>query len=84
VTDKKNADKTAKCWEAAPEGRAVHLEYNKAGDEVWVSIWNRKDKQSEIVVYDDKTLKEKTRIRDARLITPTGKFNVYNTMKDIY
>jgi nitrite reductase (NO-forming)/hydroxylamine reductase len=34
--------------------------------------------------YDDKTLKEKTRIRDARLITPTGKFNVYNTMKDIY
>jgi nitrite reductase (NO-forming)/hydroxylamine reductase len=34
--------------------------------------------------YDDKTLKEKTRIRDARLITPTGKFNAYNTMKDIY
>jgi nitrite reductase (NO-forming)/hydroxylamine reductase len=84
VTDKKKPEKVAKCWEVAPEGRAVHLEYNKAGDEVWVSVWNRKDKQSEIVVYDDKTLKEKTRLRDPRLVTPTGKFNVYNTMKDIY
>jgi nitrite reductase (NO-forming)/hydroxylamine reductase len=73
-----------KCWEASTEGRAVHLEYNKDGDEVWVSIWNRRDKQSEVVVYDDKTLKEKTRLRDPRLITPTGKFNVYNTVHDIY
>src|SRR3989304_4179354 len=84
VTEKKKPDKVAKCWEVAAEGRAVHLEYNKAGDEVWVSVWNRKDKQSEIVVYDDKTLKEKTRIRDPRLVTPTGKFNVYNTTRDIY
>lgn len=84
VTEKKNPDKVAKCWEVAAEGRAVHPEYNKAGDEVWVSVWNRKDKQSEIVVYDDKTLKEKTRIRDPRIVTPTGKFNVYNTTKDIY
>ena len=84
VTEKKNPDKVAKCWEVAAEGRAVHMEYNKAGDEVWVSVWNRKDKQSEIVVYDDKTLKEKTRIRDPRIVTPTGKFNVYNTTKDIY
>ena len=84
VTEKKKPDKVAKCWEVAAEGRAVHLEYNKAGDEVWVSVWNRKDKQSEIVIYDDKTLKEKTRIRDPRIVTPTGKFNVYNTTKDIY
>src|SRR3989304_2524904 len=84
VTEKKKPDKVAKCWEVAAEGRAVHLEYNKAGDEVWVSVWNRKDKQSEIVVYDDKTLKEKTRIRDPRLGTPPGKFNVYNTTRDIY
>ena len=84
VTEKKKPDKVAKCWEVAAEGRAVHPEYNKAGDEVWVSVWNRKDKQSEIVVYDDKTLKEKTRIRDPRLVTPTGKFNVYNTTRDIY
>ena len=84
VIAKKNPTADPKCWEAASEGRAVHLEYNKAGDEVWVSIWNRKDKQSALVVYDDKTLKEKARLLDPRLVTPTGKFNVYNTVKDIY
>jgi nitrite reductase (NO-forming)/hydroxylamine reductase len=84
VVSKKKPDEAPRCWEAATEGRAVHLEYNKAGDEVWVSVWKRKDQQSEIVVYDDKTLREKTRIRDPRIVTPTGKFNVYNTMKDIY
>ena len=36
----------------------------------------------EIVVYDDATLTEKARIKD--LNTPTGKFNVNNTVKDIY
>lgn len=84
VVSKKEPEAKPKCWEASAEGRAVHLEYNKAGDEVWVSVWKRKDQQSEIVVYDDKTLKEKARLRDPRLVTPTGKFNVYNTMKDIY
>ncbi|OGL00878.1 MAG: nitrite reductase [Candidatus Rokubacteria bacterium RIFCSPHIGHO2_12_FULL_73_22] len=84
VVSKKDPEAKPKCWEAATDGRAVHLEYNKAGDEVWVSIWNRKDKQSEVVVYDDRTLKEKARLRDPRLVTPTGKFNVYNTVRDIY
>ena len=84
VRNKKNPEKATKCWEVSDSGRAVHFEYNKAGDEVWVSVWKRKDQQSEIVVYDDKTLQEKARIRDPRLVTPTGKFNVYNTMKDIY
>ena len=36
----------------------------------------------EIVVYNDKTLEEIARIPS--LVTPTGKFNVYNTMRDIY
>ena len=84
VVSKKDPGAKPKCWEAATEGRAVHPEYNKTGDEVWVSIWNRKDKQSEVVVYDDRTLKEKARLRDPRLVTPTGKFNVYNTVRDIY
>ncbi len=73
------------CWEAADYGRAVHFEYNQGGDEVWVSIWGRADepgKTGEIVIYDDKTLEEKARIPD--LVTPTGKFNVYNTVEDIY
>jgi nitrite reductase (NO-forming)/hydroxylamine reductase len=55
-----------------------------AGDEVWFSVWNAKNQQSAIVVVDDKTLKLKSVIKDKRLITPTGKFNVYNTRKDVY
>ena len=64
--------------------RVVQPEYNKAGDEVWFSVWSAKDKESAIVVVDDKTLKLKTVIKDPKLITPTGKFNVYNTQHDIY
>ncbi len=66
----------------APKGskaRVVHMEYNKAGDEVWISVW---EKDGQVVVIDDKTLKIKKRITG--LVTPTGKFNVYNTMHDIY
>ena len=64
--------------------RAVHQEFNEAGDEVWISLWGGKTDQSAIVVYDDKTLKVKKVITDPKMITPTGKFNVYNTVKDIY
>ena len=85
VIAKEDPTKTYKCWEAADYGRAVHFEYNKDGTQVWVSIWGAADqpgKTGEIVVYDDATLEEVTRIKD--LITPTGKFNVYNTVHDIY
>jgi nitrite reductase (NO-forming)/hydroxylamine reductase len=64
--------------------RVVHPEYNKAGDEVWFSVWNALDQQSAIVVIDDKTRKLKHVIKDERLITPTGKFNVYNTAHEVY
>ncbi|MDH5397451.1 MAG: nitrite reductase [Cyclobacteriaceae bacterium] len=68
------------------QGRAVHLEYNKAGDEVWVSVWGKMDKPAEnaILVYDDKTMELKNEITGDWVITPTGKFNVFNTMHDIY
>tara|TARA_R110001583_G_scaffold38125_1_gene123155 strand:- start:6147 stop:7775 length:1629 start_codon:yes stop_codon:yes gene_type:complete len=62
-----------------PGKAALHMEFNDDGTEVWVSVWNRKDAKNptgEIVVYDAKTLKEKTRIKG--LTTPTGKFNVFN------
>ncbi|MCP4456927.1 MAG: nitrite reductase [Cytophagales bacterium] len=67
-------------------GRAVHLEYNKAGDEVWVSVWGKMDKPAEnaILVYDDETMELTNEITGDWVITPTGKFNVYNTMGDIY
>jgi len=73
-------------WADLGEGpkRVVQPEYNKAGDEVWFSVWNAKDKSSAIVIVDDKTLEPKHIIKDERLVTPTGKFNVYNTVHDVY
>ncbi|WP_417244061.1 cytochrome D1 domain-containing protein [Celeribacter sp.] len=64
--------------------RVVQPEFNKQGTEVWFSVWNSKDQESAIVVVDDATLELKKVIKDPRLITPTGKFNVYNTQKDVY
>jgi nitrite reductase (NO-forming)/hydroxylamine reductase len=73
-------------WAGIKEGaqRVVQPEYNEAGDEVWFSVWNGQEEQSALVVVDDKTLKLKTVIKDKRLITPTGKFNLHNTQYDIY
>ena len=81
VLDKKNLDAPYKTIKVADHGKVVHFEYNAAGDEVWVSVW---DKKGELVIYDDKTLKEKKRITGDWLVTPTGKFNVTNTVGDIY
>ncbi|MBI1949449.1 MAG: c-type cytochrome [Deltaproteobacteria bacterium] len=73
-------------WAALGDGvkRVVQPEYSKDGSEVWFSVWNGKDQKSALVVVDDKTRKLKAVIKDPRLITPTGKFNVYNTQHDIY
>ncbi len=73
-------------WAGLGEGakRVVQPEYNKAGDEVWFSVWSAKNQQSALVIVDDKTRKLKTVIKDPRLVTPTGHFNVYNTTLDIY
>lgn len=73
-------------WAEIEDGqpRVVQGEFNKDGTEVWFSVWNAKDKESAIVVVDDATLELKQVIKDPRLITPTGKFNVQNTMGDIY
>ena len=62
----------------------VHFEFNADGSEVWTSIWGNKLQASPILIYDTKTLKLKAVIDDPRLLTPTGKFNVTNTMGDIY
>ncbi|RME10351.1 MAG: nitrite reductase [Aquificota bacterium] len=68
------------------QGRAVHPEYNRDGTEVWISVWGKKNEPEKqaILVYDDKTLKLKHVIRGNWVATPAGRFNVYNTMKDIY
>ncbi|MBF0372390.1 MAG: c-type cytochrome [Alphaproteobacteria bacterium] len=79
-----NVAKMADLPETKAVKRVVHAEYNAAGDEVWFSIWAGKTDPSAIVVIDDKTRKMKTVIKDPKLITPTGKFNVMNTQHDIY
>jgi nitrite reductase (NO-forming)/hydroxylamine reductase len=77
VFDLENPDAAPR--EIVFDKKVVHMEFNKAGDEVWVSLW---DKEGAVVILDDKTLEEKARITG--LFTPTGKFNVYNTTNDIY
>lgn len=81
VFKKKDFDADPTCFPATEHGKIVHFEYNKAGDEVWASVWDRK---GALIVYDDKTLKEKTRIEADWMVTPTGKWNVYNTVQDVY
>ncbi len=73
-------------WAELGEGpkRVVHPEYNQAGDEVWFSVWSGQDQDSAIVVVDDKTRTLKHVIKGPEIITPTGKFNIYNTVNDVY
>ncbi len=73
-------------WADLGEGpkRVVQPEYNMAGDEVWFSVWSGKEQESAIVIVDDKTRELKAVIKDPALITPTGKFNIYNTLNDVY
>ena len=91
VFDLKNLDKPFAVlpigeWANVGEGakRITQPEYNMAGDEVWFSVWSAKNQESAIVVVDDKTRKLKAVIKDPKLITPTGKFNVNNTQYDVY
>ena len=64
--------------------RVVQPEYNTAGDEVWFSVWSGVAQESAIVIIDDKTRTLKKVIKGPWLVTPTGKFNIYNTMHDVY
>ncbi len=64
--------------------RVVQPEFNMGGDEVWFSVWNGMEEKSALVIVDDKTLKLKAVIDDPRIVTPTGKFNVNNTVDDVY
>jgi nitrite reductase (NO-forming)/hydroxylamine reductase len=85
VIAQSDPSKTHKCWEVGSYGRAVHFEFNKGGAQIWVSLWGdaaKPGETGEIVIYDAVTLEEIARIPN--LITPTGKFNVFNTVNDIY
>jgi nitrite reductase (NO-forming)/hydroxylamine reductase len=73
-------------WAGLGEGpkRVVHPEYNAAGTEVWFSVWSGKEQESAIVIVDDATRSLKHVIKGPQVVTPTGKFNIYNTMHDVY
>ncbi|MCA0405503.1 MAG: nitrite reductase [Proteobacteria bacterium] len=79
-----NIAKLAGLPESKAIKRVVHPEYDETGTEVWFSLWAGKTEPSAIVVLDDKTRKLKAVIKDPKLITPTGKFNVLNTQHDVY
>lgn len=68
-----------RCITPASRGKALQPEFNRAGSEVWVSVW---DHAGELVIYDAVSLEERARITG--LETPTGKFNVFNTARDVY
>jgi nitrite reductase (NO-forming)/hydroxylamine reductase len=73
-------------WAELGEGpkRVVQPEFNLAGTEVWFSVWSGQTQESAIVVVDDKTRTLKKVIKGDRIITPTGKFNINNTVHDVY
>jgi nitrite reductase (NO-forming)/hydroxylamine reductase len=73
-------------WAELGEGpkRVVQPEYNVAGDEVWFSVWSGKEEESAIVVVDDRTRQLKHVIKGPEIVTPTGKFNIFNTVNDVY
>ncbi len=73
-------------WAELGEGpkRIVQPEFNAQGTEVWFSVWSGQSQEAAIVIVDDKTRKLVHVIKGPEVITPTGKFNVYNTVKDVY
>lgn len=75
----KASGKIERCFDVAEEGKAVHFEFNRSGTQVWVSDWAS---DGAVVVLDGSTLDEVARIDD--LVSPTGKFNVYNTTHEVY
>lgn len=64
--------------------RIVQPEYNKDGNEVWFSVWSGQEEESALVIVDDRTRKLKHVIKGPEIVTPTGKFNIYNTVHDVY
>jgi len=68
-----------RCFDVATAGKAVHMEFNKDGSEVWISDWAGEGGGQ--VILDATTLNV---IRKITLPATTGKFNVTNTAEDIY
>jgi nitrite reductase (NO-forming)/hydroxylamine reductase len=64
--------------------RAVHPEYSADGTEVWISCGVARQTSQPLWCMTTRLWRLKKVITDPKMITPTGKFNVYNTQHDIY
>ncbi|MDA1076493.1 MAG: c-type cytochrome, partial [Proteobacteria bacterium] len=61
---------TSPIKEQSTTARVIYPQFNAAGDEIWLTVYDRQDRGSSIVVLDEKTGEIKNVIDDARLITP--------------
>lgn len=66
------------------KGKAVHVEYNKDGNEIWVAVWGNTTKASTAMLIYDENLNLVKELNADWMVTPTGHFNVYNSVHDIY
>jgi nitrite reductase (NO-forming)/hydroxylamine reductase len=61
---------TEPAGEQSTTARVIYPRYNEAGDEIWVTVYDRQDRGSSVVVLDAQTEQVKSVIDDNRLITP--------------
>jgi hypothetical protein len=71
VIDKQTLE-IVKTLQPEPGKVAAHVEFDRYGEKLLLSIW---DKDGAVVVYDADTLKEEKRIP---MNKPSGKYNVWN------
>jgi len=71
IIDKKTLE-IVKTLRPSPGKNAAHVEFDRYGKHVLLSIW---DMDGELIVYDADTLKE---IKRLPMKKPSGKYNVYN------
>jgi len=71
VIDKSTLE-IVKTLRPSPGKTAAHVEFNKDGSKVILSVW---DMDGEIIVYDANTLEEEKRLP---MVKPSGKYNVWN------
>lgn len=71
VIDKSTLE-IVKTLRPSPGKTAAHVEFNKDGSKVILSIW---DMDGEIIIYDANTLGEEKRLP---MVKPSGKYNVWN------
>lgn len=57
------------------QNTALHPQFDSSGKEIWVTLWNRQDLPSAIVVLNDASMTIAAVIKDARLITPVRTFS---------